>query len=230
MPSSPLTLDAWYAARLSQPASPVAAAAGLSPVCPVFDPDRPFRVDVPEGIGAAEAARWRAAGLLRRLVLDVHVATDVEDRPGVRAGALACLLPERLADAVLAGRSAYWVHVGGTAPERVDVVLPPGRHSADAPGVRVRQAELAEDDVDVVEGTPVTSPVRTAVDLARCPHAPAAVEELRLLAAATGCTAADALRRLEPMTGRRGVSAARRLITAWLGSDPQSSPRRPTTR
>ena len=62
MPSSPLTLDAWYAARLSQPASPVAAAAGLSPVCPVFDPNRPFRVDVPEGIGAAEAA---FAGLLR---------------------------------------------------------------------------------------------------------------------------------------------------------------------
>jgi hypothetical protein len=82
----------------------------------------------------------------------------------VRAAALT--LP---AGGAIGGRTAAWLHGADVAEldAPVEVVLPRAAAYAPRDGIRVRRALLAADDVVEVERTPVTSPVRTAFDLAR---------------------------------------------------------------
>ncbi len=70
-----------------------------------------------------------------------------------------------------------WPPPGGTAPRPrrvgrvgelpVLVCVPRTRSVRPRPGLRVLRSDLATEEVTVVRGVPVTSPVRTAVDLAR---------------------------------------------------------------
>ncbi len=91
----------------------------------------------------------------------------VDGRPSSEArlrAALDAIGPE----ALVAGRSALWVHGVVTAPRPLEVVAPHAvRWRGDRLGVHLRRSRtlLAEDAVEV-DGWPVTSPERTALDLA----------------------------------------------------------------
>lgn len=91
---------------------------------------------------------------------------DALDAPATRAGAIVPTAPRR---AVAERMTAAWIY--GLAPEPaehqfcVDVTArigtPPGT------GVRLREVRIAADDIVLLARLPVTSPLRTAVDLAR---------------------------------------------------------------
>lgn len=126
---------------------------------------------------------------------------------------LALLLP---ADAVVAHRTAARLHGlellhDETRPPTVLVPAPCGS-VPDHAGIVVRQAPLPPEDVVIVHGLRVTSPVRTVLDLARLDDVTEAVVAADGFLHA-GLVALDALRAgLERMHGWRGVAQAREVV------------------
>lgn len=124
--------------------------------------------------------------------------------------------------AVIAGRAAAFLHgahwVDGTIA--VELIT---KHGRKRPGVVVREEKLADDEICRIGDLCVTSPVRTALDLARFLSPYEAVAHLDDLASATGVGAADVLALAARYPGLRGIRQAR---TALDLMDPGSqSPR-----
>jgi uncharacterized protein DUF559 len=89
--------------------------------------------------------------------------------PGERDGPLLELAAviRRLPEAVVAGRSAGWLRGLDLPPtDPVDVIVRDG-HSSGRAGVRIQRATLMSGDVVRLRGFPVTSALRTAIDLGR---------------------------------------------------------------
>jgi very-short-patch-repair endonuclease len=102
----------------------------------------------------------------RRLYPDVYACGRLEVTHELRSLAVTRLLLPR---AVVSGRSAavLWdVDLAGPDHD-VDCTLPAGPRSRAPRGVHINQRFLAPDEVMRRRGVPVTTPLRTAVDLAR---------------------------------------------------------------
>lgn len=99
--------------------------------------------------------------------------------------------------AVIAGLAAAAVHGARGVDESADVELI-WRCGRPPPGIVVRNERLETDEVVEIAGLPVTTPERTALDLAR--HAPRdpAVTRLDALARASGVTVSD----VQPLVDR----------------------------
>jgi hypothetical protein len=169
--------------------------------------DRPFR--------GSEAVR---AGLLtwddlrgprfRRLGPDIHVAADVPDSTGlaIRAQAL-----RAGPSAVVTGWSACWwwgcdVLPRPEPPVEVDA---PDRRLRSSPGVLFRRARVRAEDVAVREGVRLTTPLRTAYDLARrvpLEDAVVAADALGRRARFTGAHLGELASTLGPLRGDRAVA------------------------
>lgn len=112
---------------------------------------------------------------------------------------------------VIAGRAAAALHgakwVDAAVP--IEIVAEQGRRQG---GVLVREERIDDDEIVTVRGLPVTSPARTAFDLAR--HLPRlqAVVHLDALARATGVTAAGTAVLNQRYRGGRGTRQARRSL------------------
>ncbi|MDO3635459.1 type IV toxin-antitoxin system AbiEi family antitoxin [Mycolicibacterium arseniciresistens] len=128
---------------------------------------------------------------------------------------------------VIAGRAAAALHgarwVDASTP--IEVIAAHGRPR---PGVIVREERLGADEVARVGELPVTTPARTAFDLARHLPRDRAVQHLDALAAATGVTAADALVLAERYRGARGTRRAR--VALHLMDGGAQSPRETSLR
>jgi hypothetical protein len=82
------------------------------------------------------------------------------------------LMPQKTAfertqnpDAVVAGRTAAWVYNLGTLdPEPLEFIVA-GRRQTRQPHVHLRRAHLTRNDWEVVDGLPLTRPVRIICDL-----------------------------------------------------------------
>ncbi|BDZ43487.1 hypothetical protein GCM10025865_27860 [Paraoerskovia sediminicola] len=107
-------------------------------------------------------------GVLRHLLDDVGVRAGADVDPGMRAEA--ALTRTRLPSATIGGLGAAWIHAGGPVPDELDVLVPPG-HGAPAPrpGCSPRYVRLTQDERVVIDGVPVTSVLRTALDVATAP-------------------------------------------------------------
>lgn len=147
------------------------------------DITRPFRGS--EAVAAGRLTRGALRGArFRRLGADTYVSANVPDDPRlsvraawVRAGA----------DAVVIGWSAalWWeCDVLPSPPPPVEPAVP-DRRLRSAPGLRVCRARVRDEDIAVEDGVRVTTPLRTAYDLA-------ARSDLD-----TGIVAADGLAHLE---------------------------------
>src|SRR4051794_22918729 len=102
----------------------------------------------------------------RRLFHDVYVDAAAPDTLELRAAAIGLVLPE---DAVVGYTAAAWLHGADVRDRRlpdVEVIAQRGGQIRRA-GLRASSALLEPDDVVEVLGIPVTTPVRTAFDLAR---------------------------------------------------------------
>ncbi len=184
-------------------------------------------------MSAPEVATLVREGVLRPVIGDVHSAASAADDPELRASAVAAILPRslRAAGAVVSWEAAAWVHAGGPAPSRVDVAVGAGAPRAparpDGSPVRWVVHQVAVPGADVVRPGDrtlrVTSPARTAVDLARRLPVAEAVPALRALSRAAPVTLHDLLARLEALRGQRGVARARSAVLAWAASDPAAA-------
>jgi len=166
-------------------------------------------------VSAADWFGLRLDGVLVPLTDSVGVTGERPPAPEDRALALAPALPRH---GTLGRATAAWVHVGGPAPGRACVLVPVGVRRPDPREDRTcAETVFAEDDVVLVAGVRVTSPVRTAADVARWSEHREAVVWLVALADA-GVDPDAVRRRLHAMTGRRHVRRAHVALDAALAA------------
>ncbi|MGK5110908.1 MULTISPECIES: DUF559 domain-containing protein [unclassified Geodermatophilus] len=130
----------------------------------------------------------------------------------LRCRAAALLMP---AGAALGGRSAAAV-LGAPAPsygDPVTVVLPAPLKWAGPRGVRVHRTDLETEDIGRgVDDLPVTSPLRTAWDLAVLETVPTAVGVLDAMVRSGQVTTEQLLGLIDRSTGRWGLRRVQRAV------------------
>lgn len=134
---------------------------------------RPF---VPEELrrGPFTVAEAQSAGLSRkqlrgaswkRILGGLYAWTGLADNPALVLTALHRRLP---GGAVFSGQTAGWLHGLDMPPaDPVEVTVPYGCGVSARAGVCIRHGILSTQDIVERQGVPVTSPLRTAFDLAR---------------------------------------------------------------
>ncbi len=143
-----------------------------------------------------------------RLFPNVYVVAtaDLDPRLQARAG---WLWSGR--EAVVAGRSAAAVFGAQWIDRQTPVDLI--HHNRNRlPGIAVRGDRLADDELMVVDGMAVTTPVRTALDLACWYPRVTALAVLDDLARASQFDTGEVLALIERYPGRRGIRQARSIL------------------
>src|SRR5262245_31840192 len=134
------------------------------------------RPAVPEELtrGPFTITEARSAGLSRRQSRGaswkpvpgrLYAGTGLEDNPALILSALHRRLPD---GAVFSGQTAGWLHGLDMPPaDPVEVTVPYACGVSARARVRIRHGIVSTQDIVEREGVPVTSPLRTAFDLAR---------------------------------------------------------------
>lgn len=112
---------------------------------------------------------------------------------------------------VIAGRTAAGLYLTPQAitADPVEMIALKSRHP---PGLLVRNERIAVDEITIREGLPVTSPARTALDLARHLDRDTAVELIDQLVRATQLSEAAIRRLVDRYPRARGIAAAKATI------------------
>ncbi|MFI8349992.1 type IV toxin-antitoxin system AbiEi family antitoxin domain-containing protein [Streptomyces sp. NPDC085596] len=129
------------------------------------------------GVGAVQLLRLTEAGLLESVSRSVYVATaaGMPRHQDIKAAWLR-LMPKEFAwdrpaghpdSGVVSHASAALLHELGDIPASEVEITVPRRRTTTEPFVRLRTAALEDDEVTVVDGLPVTTPLRTITDLLR---------------------------------------------------------------
>ena len=174
-----------------------------------------------------------AAGTLTRYALrtrfiamhhDVYIAKDTDVTAVLRAKA--CWLRSR-GHGVLAGFSAAALHGSRWIdPNRPATMIDTNRRRT--PGITVWADEIDDNEICVIEGMRVTTPVRTALDLARRYPVDVAVVAIDALTRATRLKVPDIESAAQRYPGRRGRKRA--LVTLGLVDPGAESPPETRTR
>lgn len=170
-----------------------------------------------------------ATGAVRRVLRGVYVDALVPDSLELRARAVAAVVPP---GSVVCGRTAAWLWGVDTLAmgahrvlPRVDVMRPAGASAARRSGAFGSTGSLPERDVLQLAGVSLTTPARTAADLARLLRRPDALASLDALFRLHGVSrdAVDAV--LDRFPGYRGVVQARELtgLADARAESPQES-------
>jgi hypothetical protein len=177
---------------------------------------RPFRVNQLADLGLTpeRLRRMLHERAVRRVLHGVYVDGEVLDERDLRVASLRLVLPK---DGVFCLGSAAWVlGVDTFAPsDRFDLtpsaMVPHGAVRAQGTGVRCIEGYLSAEDVTLVSGIPVTSPVRTACDLLRRARRPWALAAADGLAHAGLVSPREVRAALSPLVGYPGIRQAREL-------------------
>lgn len=181
-------------------------------------PEQPFtRADL-GALGMTESQLRQAvrAAEVRGVLRGVYVAAHVPDTLDLRAHAAARVVrPHHVAT----DRTAAWLHGIDTYVWGEHDVRPPieicalrGHEPSGIPGVDGRTRDLRPQDIMVVNGVSVTTPLRTALDLGCCLRRREAYAVLNAMAARYDLTREDYLRALPRYRRRRGVRQLRPLV------------------
>lgn len=143
--------------------------------------------------------------------------------------------PRHRARAVLAGRStrliaelgtAAWVWGAALSPQRLEFAVSPDARVRGNPAepVTIREIVHVAGDVTHLDGLPVTTPLRTIIDLARRGDSDESADSVEpdvvvvaRLAAIAGLSLADCLVDLEGRVGIPSKKRARQTLTTALG-------------
>jgi hypothetical protein len=128
---------------------------------------------------------------------------------------------------VIAGLAAAALHGARWADESADVELI-WRCGRPPPGIVARNEHIATDEIVEIAGLPVTTPERTALDLARHGPRDPAVTRLDALARATGVTVSGVLPLVDRYRGARGL--CRSVAALSLMDGGSQSPRETSVR
>lgn len=146
------------------------------------------------------------------------------DGPEVRAKAAAALAAGRLRAGSAIGRlSAAWIHGCAPPPAELEILVPRfHRLAAASEPLRIALSEtrLPAEDVVQVGGSPVTSPVRTALDIAfHCPEPTARMVLTRMVNhPSLHCPRGRLLELIEAAERRPGKLHARELVSRLMVS------------
>ena len=168
----------------------------------------PFRGSeaIAAGVITRDALRTRG---WRRLSRDVYVDSEIELTHLLRCRAAALVLPVH---AAISGRSAAHLH-GAEAPDAaVAVEVTVGRQIRPRAGVSVRRAALASEDIVDMGGLAVTTPARTAFDLARWATQDEAIVAIDALLHRDRLSVDEAVAYTAGRPGWPGASRARRVL------------------
>jgi very-short-patch-repair endonuclease len=146
-----------------------------------------------------------------RLFRDVYVHPDIDITAALRAKAGWLWAGRR---GVVAGLSAAAL----LGSEWIDDTTPvelihDNRHRL--PGIRIRGDRIEDDEIEIVAGIPVTSSVRTTLDLGCWYPTITAVGAIDALARATDVKAADVELLAQRYAGRRGITRAREAVSLF---------------
>lgn len=180
-------------------------------------PDRPFLLSEISDLGLSRHRldRLVADGVVRRVLRAVYCRADLPDTLELRAHCAALVLPEH---AVLCDRSAAWLwgvecfdYAEHEFLPQLEVVSIDGNDRVRRGEVYGGKRALRDEDICVVQGIRVTTPLRTACDLACLHGRNSALAIYDAFRRAHGLTCADYERMLLAFRGRRGVRQAREL-------------------
>lgn len=161
-----------------------------------------------EAVANGEVPKSALRTRYTKLFRDVYVRPGAELTPLVRARA-GWLWSRRRG--IVAGLSASAVHgaewVDAAAPFEI---LHSNRNPL--PGLRVHGDRIEGDEVGLIDGVPVTTPARTALDLGCWHSTDEAVAAIDALVRATDLKVADVEQLAERYPGRRGIHLARKAI------------------
>ena len=158
-----------------------------------------------EAVAAGDVTKNALRRYYTRLFPDVYIAPNAE--PTAQQLALAGWLWSGR-KAVVAGRSAAALHGALWIDPGVPVdLLHENRNRVS--GVSVRGDRLGDNEIQLIAGMAVTTPLRTALDLACWYPRRMALPHLDALARATAFDAAEAAALAERYPGRRGIRRAR---------------------
>lgn len=157
-------------------------------------------------------------GVIRQVLPGTFVCSVVEDTPGLRATAVATLAGPRLLEVAVIGRlTAAWFHGFHPAPDTLELLVSRFHRIPLHRGqvrLALHECVLEPTEVDERFRMPVTTPIRTGLDLAF--HSEPAVARRvisRLIAARSGACTRDELLAAIEATGRRpGKRAAWDLV------------------
>ncbi len=182
-------------------------------------PDRPFAWYELDQLGLTrhDLRRMLAAHDVRRLLQGVYAPADLDDTPDLRARAVALVLRDHM---VLADRTAAWLHGidryrpadlrGGPPP--LDIVSIDRARATRRRDTFGGNRALEPADLCVIEGVRVTTPVRTAADLACRFGRRDALAVLDAFMRVCGVSRAELDALLPRFQGRRGVVQLRELV------------------
>jgi very-short-patch-repair endonuclease len=144
----------------------------------------------------------------RQVLRDVWVHSSAEDDLGARIAAARLVLGE---EGFLCGLTAAWTHGVDVQDRRGNLVWmgrPTGKWRRTRAGCLLREITVESSDLDLVEGTLVTTPLRTAFDCARWLSLTEAVVVADAFAAAGLMTKAAFCAYTKSHRGLRGVRQA----------------------
>ncbi|CAA9211179.1 MAG: hypothetical protein AVDCRST_MAG57-105 [uncultured Blastococcus sp.] len=176
--------------------------------------------------GAITRKQLRSLGY-RRLVHGVYADPGLGLDHRLRCTGVALLLPPGTA---IGGHSAAaWHGAPFAAPaDPVTVLRTADVRWAGPGGVRVHRTELAPGDVTTVDGVPLSSPLRTAWDVAALEPVGTAVAAIDAMVRSGAVSMGELAARLERSAGDWGVSRVRRafgLVDPRAESSPESKVR-----
>jgi very-short-patch-repair endonuclease len=161
-----------------------------------------------EAIAAGLMSKSQLATRFRRLFPGVYVERDADITAELRAKAGWLWTGRR---GVVAGFAAAALHGSKWADDaRVVELIHDNRRGP--PGIQPRGDRIEEDEIKLVAGMPVTSPVRTALDLGCWYPIMTAVAGIDALARATEINPTDVELLARRCAGRRGIVRARRAL------------------
>ena len=191
-------------------------------------PDRPFTTaDAARwGLTRTTLTRWVREGRIRRVFTGVYVRSDVPDSVLLRARAARLVMSEH---SVLCDRTAAWIlgidvfrYAELEAIPALESFVLRGHDPTDRRDCHGGSRDLLPEDWQVIVGVRVTTPLRTALDLAcRLPRREA-LAALDAFGREHGVTTAALNRLMRRYRRRRGVVQARELVQLL---DPRSESR-----
>ena len=208
---------------VTKPLQPALPPAESSPV-PL---DRPFTTAMATGAGVSrrQLDLWVANGALRRPIKGLYHSADLPDSLGLRIEALRLVVPE---SCVVTDRTAGWLWGANMILAPNEHLVVPQAQVFSPPGLRLRnglvssgERILTSEDVALVEGIRVTTPLRTACDLGRLLHRDQAFAAMDSLAGLRCFSVDELVEATRRFAGYRGVIQLRALAP-FVDPDSQS--------
>lgn len=187
-------------------------------------PDHPFQFGDLSRLGLTrhQLDRLVADGVVRRILRGVYCRADLPDTFELRVQCAGLVLPPH---AVLCDRSAAWLwgvdcfdYAEHEFLPRLEVVSVDGHDRTVRSEMYGGRRTLRDDEICTVNGVRVTTPLRTACDLACLRGRNAALAVFDAFRREHGLTCADYQRMLMRFRGRRGVVQARELAPYAVAS------------